>query len=378
MKHFFFLLTLGLLIYACTEQQTEALPETIKPVKYGKVIRSGGKKVFSYSGVAQSSNETNMSFRVAGTVRTVNVKLGDRIAKGQLIATLDPTDYSIQAEQAVASEKGSEANLESAKTQLINSEANYRRVEKLYENNSVPLSEYEQAKGSYESALASFDAAQTQVTSSQKQSQSARNQVDYTRLVAPFSGVITSVMVEENELVGSGNPVAVLSAERDPEVNVGIPENVIAKIEKGQKVGVHFSVVPDQDFEGRVEEVSFAAGSSPTYPAIIRITNPSKEIRPGMAATVTFSFLEKGSAGEKLYLVSPVPSIGADQDGNFAFVLKAKNNERYTVEKRPVKVGALLPDGFEVLEGLKEDELVATAGIKSLLNGMEVKLLEEN
>ncbi|MEL6277086.1 MAG: efflux RND transporter periplasmic adaptor subunit, partial [Bacteroidota bacterium] len=328
----------------------------------------------TFPGVAQAEKEANLSFRVSGTVRNLNIKLGDRVRKGQLIASLDPIDYSIQADQATASEKGAEANLQSAETTLINARANYQRIEKLYENNSVALSEFEQAKSSYESAQSQYEAAKTQVTSAEKQTQSARNQVNYTRLTAPFSGIITAVNIEANELVGSGSPIAILSSISKPEINVGIPENLISRIKKGQKADISFSVLPNQSFKGTVQEVSFAAGNAPTYPAIIRIDNASAEIRPGMAANVRFDL---GDPGAEKKLVSPVKAIGSGADGNYAFVLETTQEGSYKVNKRSVKVGDLLPDGFIVLDGLQEGDLVATAGIKSLLDGMEVTLLEE-
>lgn len=365
-----------LMFLACGQQKTEEIAETIRPVRYGKVIRSGGKNVFSYSGVAQSNKETNLSFRVAGTIIALNIKLGDRVRKGQLIATIDPSDYSIQADQAEASKKGAEASLKSSETQLIIAKSNYERIEKLYENNSVPLSEYEQAKSNYETAQSQFEASKTQVTSAVKQKQSAQNQVSYTRLSAPFSGVITAVNVEANELVNSGTPIAVLSAEANPEVNVGVPENIIAEIQKGQEVNIHFSVLPDQNFDGRVEEVGYAAGSSPTYPAIVRILNPSPAIRPGMAATVTF-YLGGDKNNDANFLVCPVQGVGEDPNGNFAFVLNQADGGNYSVKKQPIQIGALLPKGFEVKGGLKEGDMVATAGLKSLLDGMKVRLMED-
>ncbi len=369
-----FPLVILLILSACGGQQDLEQAEILRPVKYAKVNNSDGGEVHTFSGVAQSALEADLSFRVAGTVRTVNVKLGDRVRKGQLIATLDPTDYNIQAEQVAASEKGTEANLQSAENQLIIARSNYQRIEKLYENNNVPLSEFEQAKSNYETAQASFEAAKTQVTSANSQLTAARNQVNYTRLVAPFSGVITAVNIEANELVGSGFAVAVLSSEDGQEVNVGIPENFIASIKKGQKVSVHFSVLEDQNFTGTIQELSYAAGNSPTYPAIIALDKASAAIRPGMAATV--SFTTDGEAG-KTYLICPVASVGEDADGNFAFVLKTNQEGSHTVEKRQIKIGQLLADGFEVVKGLEENELVATAGLRSLLDEMKVKLLEE-
>ncbi len=374
MKNISIFIGIVFLLTACNKKDdTSEVVKSVRPIKHSKVVLAGDQATHTFSGVAQSGKESKLSFRVGGTLQSMNVQLGDRVRAGQLIATLDPADYVIQAEQSVAAQKGSEASLKSAETALINAKANYDRVEKLYENNNVSLSEFEQAKANLETSQASYDAAVTQVTSSEKKKESADNQVNYTRLVAPFSGVITSTQVEANELVGQGSVIAVLTSEQNPEVSVGIPENFIAEVKKGQNVAVKFSVLPNEVFEGYVYEVSYAAGNAPTYPAVVRIKNPSQAIRPGMAATVTFG---AASAEGQKFLVSPVNAIGEDFNGNYAFVIKTQEGENYTVKKQTVKIGRLLPLGFEVLEGLEEGDIVATAGIKSLLDGMEVKLLE--
>ncbi|MEO0732218.1 MAG: efflux RND transporter periplasmic adaptor subunit [Bacteroidota bacterium] len=363
-----------LLFFGCGGGETPELAEDpLRPVRFQAIGYAGQAGQNTYSGVAQADQLSKLSFRVGGTIRRLNVKLGDRVRKGQLIATIDPADYSIQAEQANASTKGAVANLEAAETQLINARSTYQRIEKLYENNSVPLSDFEQAKSAYESAQASYDAAATQVTSAEKQLQSARNQVSYTRLVAPFTGIITAVNAEINELVGSGTPVAELSSATQPEVRIGIPENFISRISTGDKVSIEFSVLPNQVFSGKVSEISFATGGSPTYPAIITIDNPSKAIRPGMAANVTFQKKTDAAAT----LVCPVKALGKDTESTFVYVLEKGAGEAYTAAKQTVEVGELMTDGFAIKSGLSEGQLVATAGLKSLLDGMQVRLMAE-
>ena len=142
------LLMLVLALSACGgENEVDQSDEvSLRPVRYQTIGFAQNGAQHTYSGVAQADQLSKLSFRVGGTIRSVNVKLGDRVRRGQLIATIDPSDYSIQADQAVASEKGAEANLQSAETQLINARSTYQRIEKLYENNSVPLSDFEQAK----------------------------------------------------------------------------------------------------------------------------------------------------------------------------------------------------------------------------------------
>ena len=368
-----FVFLLSIIMVSCKEKVVEK-KVVLRPVRYGKVIKSGSANSQVFSGTAQSSKSSNLSFKVAGTINSLMVKVGDKVRKGQLIARIDAIDYSVQYDQAVAQLKSAETQIKSAETQLVTTKSAYERVEKLYENNSVPLSEYEQAKASYEAAQSQQTAALAQVTAAQKQVEAAGNQVSYARLTAPFSGIITNVMAEENELVGSGTPIATLNAERDPEVVVGMPETFIAQIKKGQHAHIVFSTIPDQFFEGTISEVSFSSNTGATYPVIVKIDNPTNAIRPGMVANVEFSFGKK--TDQQAFLVAPVQAIGEGTSGNFAFVLN-KGNNGYAVKKQNVEVGKLLATGFEVKNGLEEGDLVATAGLKSLLDGMEVKLLEE-
>ena len=197
-----FLIPLYLLNTGCgTEAATDNIKQ-IRPVRYAEIAMSGAPESHTFSGIAQSSKEAPLSFRVPGTITQLPVQIGQKVRRGTLIARVDPIDYSIQFDQSQAQLKSAETQVKSAQSQLASSKSNYERMERLYENNSVPLSEFEQAKTSYEGAQSQYEAALASVSTAQKQAQSAVNQVDYTRLTAPFSGVITAVNAEENEQVG--------------------------------------------------------------------------------------------------------------------------------------------------------------------------------
>ena len=361
------------LFSACKEEKKSDIVQVIRPVKYGKVIMSGDALTETFSGSAQSSKESKVSFKVSGTLTRLNVKVGDMVKKGQLIAKVDQTDYSVQYQQSVANNKTSETQIQSAKTQLINSKATYQRVEKLYENNSVSISEFEQAKSALELAEASHNAAIAQANASAKQVESAQNQVSYSNLLAPFSGVITAVMVEENELIGSGTPIATISAMGNPEISVGIPEIFISKVKKDQAVDIVFSSIPDEVFSGKVYEVSFSSMGGSTYPVTVRIDKPTEDIRPGMVADVQFSFNDGKKEVQKM--VAPIAAIGEDNNGHFVFGLN-KEGENYLVKKKKIEIGELTSAGFEIKSGLSNGEIVATAGLNTLLDGMKVRLME--
>ncbi|MGK0365996.1 MAG: multidrug efflux system membrane fusion protein [Saprospiraceae bacterium] len=362
------------LISACGgEEKTTVVEEVIRPVKYGKVIMSGDALNETFSGSAQSSKESKVSFKVGGTVTQINVKVGDVIRKGQFIAKIDQTDYSIQFQQSVANNKSADTQIQSAKTQMLNSKATYKRVEKLYENNSVSISEFEQAKSGLDLAKSSYNAAIAQASASEKQVQSAQNQVRYSSLTAPFSGVITSVMVEENELVGSGTPIATLSAMINPEILVGVPEVFISKVKKNQEVEIVFSSMQDQVFSGKINEVGFSSLGGSTYPVTIQINKATENIRPGMVADVKFNFSDEKNKAQKM--ITPMASVGEDNTGHFVFSL-IKNDNVYLVKKKKIEIGVLTTAGFEVKSGLANGDMVATVGLNTLLDGMKVRLLE--
>ncbi len=376
------------LLIACGEEAPKEISETYRPVRYHTITSQTVIDQYRFSGTAQASEETSLSFKVSGTLNAVKVKTGDRVRKGQFIASIDPVDLQIQYDQTLSQKMSAEAQGQSAETQIMSAESQYlmakstyERIERLYENNSVPLSDYEQAKSSYEAAISQYKAAKAQYEASLsqtatavKQMQAAQNQVNYARLTAPFTGIITTVLQEANELIPSGSPVALLAATENPEVRVGLPENYISTIRKGQEVNINFPTLGDNNYKGLVSEVAFVADQSSTYPVVISIKNPSPAIRPGMSADVRFHF---GNGNRTNDLIAPSKAVGEDASGNFVFILlPSDNSDRYIVQKQPVKIGQLNAQGFAIREGLTAGDKVATAGLNSLLNGMEVKLLE--
>lgn len=371
------ILFLALVAISCGgNETTEVVEKIVRPVQYAQIKSGHSHGSSNFNGVAQAEKEANLSFKVGGNIRSLNVKVGDKVRKGQLLATMDASDFSIQADQARASTKGAEANVKAAATQMQIAKSTYERIERLYENGSVSVAEFDQAKSQYDAAKSQLEAAQTQVTSANKQVQAANNQVNYTRLYAPYSGIITEQMMELNELAGAGAPIFKISSVGKPEVNVGIPENYISSIKKGQKAKVSFSVIGDQSFDGEVSEISYATQGGTTYPALVKLINPSNNIRPGMAATVSFDFGHEHHDADDRMIIAPMTAVGEDQNGNFVFVLKPASGDEYTAVKTKVNVGGMDSNGFQIKSGINTGDLIATAGLSTLLDGMTVKLLK--
>lgn len=387
-----FVITL-LMMFACfsCKEKTVIKEKSIRAIKYAKIQKSTGQETHTFSGAVIAKNEVALSFKVTGTLSKVNVKLGDKVKKGQLIATLDPTDYTIQSNQAVAQKEGAianeqsaEANVKSAESQLINAQASYDRVARLYENNSIALSEYQQTKASldaakaqYESAQSQLNSASTQVTTADQQLLSATNQVNYTRLYAPINGVITNVAVDANEMVGAGSPIATVSSIDQMLVEVGVPEIFINKLKKGQSAVIQLPSLSGQRFKAELVEIAFASGTTTTYPVKLKITNPVEAIRPGMATEVDFEIDNSQKMANPL-TIAPIKSVASGTKGNYVFrLVQDKEEGVYRAEQVLVQLGDITNNGYIIHKGLSNGDFVAVAGLNALYDGKIVKLLEK-
>ncbi len=337
------------------------VPEpAVRPVKYALIGPAGAVQSRRFVGTAKAGLEARLSFRASGLIESIPVQVGDRIEAGQIIASLDNRDAVIALEQARSA-------LENARVQKANAQSNLIRVRQLYQAYNISLAEYEQAKNGFSSATSSYESARKSLDLQELQ-------LSYNELRAPIAGIVTDVRNEVNEVVRAGDPVVVLSAGADIEMEVGIPEAHISRIRQGDGVRVRFSALPDRSFSGQVREIAFSLDASSTYPVIVRLDTPSSFIRPGMAGEVEFSF---GDGGLSDQLVVPVNAVGEGADGSFVFVIEGVSEGIGTVKRQAIRTGPLLENGFVVQNGLSDGDLVATAGLRFLLNGMKVRLLEE-
>ncbi len=333
----------------------------IRPVRYQEVVSTGAKRQRSFSGTARAGVESQLSFRVPGTVQSVSVVVGDTVKKGREIARLDATDLSLSLQEA-------EATLAQALAAERKADADYDRVRGLYENQNA-------AKSDLDAARAQAESNRAQVAAARQRRELARRQRSYARLRAPVDGAIASVLVEANENVGSGTPVALLTSGSRPEVEVAMPGVLISEVRDGDAAEVTFDALPGASYPAAITEVGVAAtGAGATYPVTVRLTAGDSSVRSGMAATVTFRF-ESGDDQERIYV--PPVAVGEDRDGRFVFVLERGEGELGTARRRPVSIGDLTPEGIEIQNGLADGELLITAGVRRIQDGQQVKVLAD-
>lgn len=351
-------LTLSITMFFSCTQKEKQVPIPVRPVKYQEVQYRDVDQSRTFSGSAQTEKIINLSFRNGGIITKLNIGLGQKVRKGQLLAKLDNVQSRLAYQQALTQVNSSESQMNTMKLNLD-------RVRSLYEKGSASLSDFENAKNGFKTSQQAYQA-------SKRGLDIQAEQIKFGYIYAPANGIIASVNVEVDENVNPGQVIATLNAGKTMEIELGLPESIINDISEDMPVDIQFSALKNQVFKGKVKEVSPSVNSNTaTYPVKISISNATKMIKSGMAADVTFKLKKDKTGGKKL--IVPTNVVGEDSNGKFVFVLKGKG-DTVTVQKQKVTIGNLTTKGFEIKEGLKAGDKIATAGLQTLLNGQKVRI----
>ena len=211
---------------------------------------------------------------VDGLVVDLSVDEGDAVRAGQVMVRLRTANVEQQLLGARASEREQAARLTRA-------EVDFGRLASLLERSAISQREYDQA-------VADRDALAGGVERLRAEVDRLEDRLERATIVAPFGGRVTAVSVEVGEWVGQGDTIAALVDLSEVEVQVQVTERYISAVQRGFEVDVTFDAFPGQVFPGRVTAVvPEAVPEARTFPVLVRVANPQRAIKGGMAARVT-------------------------------------------------------------------------------------------
>ncbi|MCB9746034.1 MAG: efflux RND transporter periplasmic adaptor subunit [Alphaproteobacteria bacterium] len=346
-----------LALLACGEAPPPEAPP-LRPVRTIEIQAPDAEQSRTLAGVAQASEQSRLSFNVAGTLARLAVKVGERVQPGQVVAEIDCTIYELQLSEA-------RAGYAQAQAQLQNAESKKAQTQQLFLSQSASKSQWDDAR-------ANLQAAQAQVASVGAKVQQARSQVDYCTLSAPVAGAVAEVQASEGENLNAGTPVVTLSSGDKLEVAVAVPETLIGRVRGGEPVAVSFPALGLSELPGTITEVGVAtAARSSTFPVVVQLGEGGEAVRAGMAAEVRFRF---EAAEAEAHVRVPAVAVAEDQAGRFGFVVEPGADGVGVVRRRELSVGPMSAEGLAILDGLEPGELLITAGVSQLRDGMQVKL----
>lgn len=333
---------LYLLLAACRGSDKDTSPgKAPVRVKTMEVRPISVNKTGHYSGTVEEKNRTPLSFSNVGTIRSMDVRLGDRVAKGQLIGTLDNT--SAQNSYAAA-----QASLKQA-------EDSYLRMKELHDKGSLPDIKWVETQSIVQQARAAEALA--------------RKALDDCRLTAPFAGIIAGKTGEVGQNVMPGMAVAQLVSATGQQVKIAVPETEIGSITEGQKATVTVSALGGKCYEATVTERGVTANSlSRSYEVKLRVDNADADLLPGMVTEVQLH-----SPQAKTAIVLPVGIVQLDEK-NRHFVWTDNNGK---AEMRFIACGDFAGDGVIVTQGLDVGERVIIEGQQKVCNGTIITTQED-
>jgi multidrug efflux system membrane fusion protein len=306
-----------------------------------------------------------MSFRVAGKLIERDVRLGDSVHKGQIVARLDPIDAEKQAGSARAALDAAEHRLAFAKQQLDRDQAQSAQ-------NLIAANQLEQTQDAYAAALAAREESSAQWVV-------ARNTLQYNTLVADHDGVITGENADTGQVVSAGQAVYGLAWSGDTDVVLDAAAGDLGRIGIGQGASVTFPALPGRRFDARVREVSPAADpQSRTYRVKLTLSQPAAGVHFGMTGDAMLGpSLVAGGANAGLRAAADAPTFRVEATAIFhrgkdpaVWVIRPNDS---TLELRPVTVSSYSERGAIVSEGLKDGEAVVLAGVHTVYAGEHVK-----
>ncbi len=337
-KEAFILILILSLLQGCSDRKnTTQINEVQIPVLTSAVEASQSLKEISLSGNIEGFKTVRLGFLVAGKINFIAANEGQMVSKGQLLSSLDPTNYGIAKELA--------------DIQVNQVQDEYDRLKLMYDNNS--LSESDFAKISY--GLQQAKAQQKLHTKN----------LEDTKLYSPIEGVLLKKLCETGEITGVGIPLFVVSDIRKIKVSAFIPENELHNIRLGQTARV---LIPslDNTFDGKIIEVGSAADvASRAFSVKIEVENRGMLIRPGMIAEVKIV-----TAQDQKILLIPAGSILHDfNNQSFVYIIDGSTGKAF---RRNVSLGRAINDKIEVISGLKETDMVVSGGQQKLVDGSQV------
>ncbi len=313
-------------------------------------------------GDVEARYNTPLSFRVGGNIVERDVRLGDVVKAGQVVARLDPADLQKNLANAQAQLDAAQHKLVYAKQQLDRDSA--QASEKL-----IAPAQLEQTQDAYTSAAGQRDAVQAQFAL-------ARNQLSYAALVADHAGVITAEQADTGQNVTAGQAVYGLAWSGDVDVVCDAPESALAALTVGSVADVTLPALPGKRFTARVREISPAADpQSRTYRVKLTLAVPDTSkasVRLGMTAQIAFASVQaQAQAGQHPFTL-PVTALFHDGDSPAVWVVHAGTD---TLELRRVAVGRYDERTFSVTQGLQDGDRVVYQGVHTVSAGEHVRVV---
>jgi RND family efflux transporter MFP subunit len=339
------------LIAGCHGGESATTPATIQTVE-ARVVESQQRQVplgLSSTGTVHARESAVISAQVMGRIQQVLVHEGDSVRAGQTLVVLDDAALHASVEQAQAGVKAAQNAQVAAQTNAALAASTLDRYKQLQSEKSVSPQEMDEVSRRAEAAAANLEAVRAQTDAARAQENGARTMMSFTRLVAPFAGVVTARMADPGTMAAPGVPLLQVDQAGALQLQASVDESAISAIHKGMKVPVAIDGGSPGNLAGTVAEIVPAADPS-SHSFLVKIDLPATtQMRAGMYGTAMFA------NGTRPAVLIPRSAVVSRGSLSCAYVLDSQG----IAQLRYLTLGAPQGDLVEVLSGVSAgDKLV--------------------
>lgn len=307
----------------------------------------------AYPALTQPFDQANVSSQTSGMVSFLNINLGEKVAKGQVMGKLDTRILEVNLKSAMISLKSAEVN----RAKLLD---DYNRAKDLYENKAGLEVNMLSAKSNYDNGVNSLDDANVQISL-------IKQQIANATIYSPLSGIVSSKNVKQGEFVNPGTAIATITNINSLKTTVFVDQQIAYQLHIGQTATIASPVFYEKQFEGKIIYISPVADANHNYQIdMLVVNNQGINLKAGTDVQVSFNTITEKSA-----LQIAKSALITDSQQPFVYVV-----ENGKAKGKTVKTGLVQNDKVEVLSGLNAGETVITNGQINLREGSAISIIK--
>jgi RND family efflux transporter MFP subunit len=348
----------GVLAGCTNERRAEtAPPEMVSNIPVIVVEKTTLPDWLEAVGTVRAAQTSQVSSQMMGNIVEIRAHEGDRVQSGQVLAIINDAQPRSATDQATAAVTAAEKEVSAADSDLALAESTLKRYQQLYEKKSVSPQEFDEIKARYQSAEARRDMARAGQAQANAALAQAQTSLGYTRIRAPFAGVVTEKKADAGTLASPGMPIFTIEDTRNYRLEVTVDESDIRLVQIGQATPVTIDALGNIHLSGKVVQVVPAADPA-SRSFLVKVELPvDTRLRSGLFGRAHFP------RGERPAFLIPQTSVVERGQLEGVYVLDVNQ----VAELRYVTLGKGAGENVEVLSGLQdEDKVVAAPGDREL------------
>ncbi len=338
--------------------------ETVRNVPVLVAQRASVPDYLETVGTLRAVQTSQLASQIMGTVTNVAVREGDHVRRGQTLATIDENQQRAGVDRAQAGVTASQEEISAAEADYAFANATLNRYQGLFDKKSVSPYEFDEVKTRFAAAKARRDAALAGKVQAEAALVQARSSYGYTRIRAPFDGVVTAKLLDAGAMAAPGAPMFVVEDTRRFQLETTVDENALSVVRAGQSVPVSLDALNGREIPGKVVQIVPAADpASRTFLVKIEVP-PFSDLHSGMFGRARFP------RGQRNAIF--IPQTAVLQRGQLRGVYVVDTNQ--VAGLRYITLGISSGEKFEVLSGLEDGERVVALPEDRELAGRRIEV----